>query len=131
MAHKPYDSIYVFSSDQQMEVQKIYQKYSRPGESRQAQTEEEAKLAQLRRLDRSVTSAGVIAALLTGTCGAVVHGIGITLIQGDTMFALGTGIAILGLMLFLAAYPVYCVAVKRKRRKVEAQILKLCKELMK
>lgn len=124
-----YNATYVFSTDQQEEVKKIYQKYS--SRERKPLSEEEEKMEQLRRLDRSVTRAGTNAALLTGTCGAVVHGIGIALVQGVTMFVLGTGIAIVGLMLFLASYPAYCFVVKKKRRKVEAQILKLCKELMK
>ena len=93
--------------------------------------EEEEKLAELRKLDNSVTRSGTIAALLTGLCGATLHGMGTTLTQDETMFVLGTVIAIAGLAILLASYPIYCFAVKKQRRKVESQILKLCDELMK
>lgn len=123
-----YNATYVFSTEQQ-EVKRIYQKYS--SWERKPLSEEEEKMAQLRRLDRSVTRAGTIAAILTGIGGAAVHGIGIAMVQGAAMFALGTVVAIVGLALFLVSYPVFCAVEKKRRRKVEVQILKLCKELMK
>lgn len=126
-----YDAAYVFSSDQQEEVRKIYQKYSVREGGRRSLSGEEEKMERLRRLDRSVTRAGNAAALVTGLCGAVIHGGGIALVRGETMFALGTAVAIAGLVLFLASYPVYGLAVKKQRRRVETQILKLCEELMK
>lgn len=126
-----YDSIYVFSAEQQEEIKKIYQRYLLPEEKRKRPQEEEEMLAQLRKLDNSVTKAGTIAALLNGLCGAVLHGAGTTLIQNETMFALGTVIAMAGLAIFLASYPVYCFVAKKQRRKVESQILILCDELMK
>lgn len=126
-----YDSTYVFSSDQQAEVQKIYQKYSPQKEDKKVRSEEEEKMERLRKLDKSVTRAGTFAGVWAGLCGAIIHGIGIALIQGETLFALGTVIAIIGLALFLAAYPICSFAAKKQRCKVEAQILELCKELMK
>lgn len=133
MEHKggTYDSTYVFSTDRQEEVKKIYQKYSLQTGSKKTPSEEDEKMELLRKLDKSVTRAGAIAAILTGICGAVVHGIGTALIQEETMFALGTVIAIAGLLLFLVSYPIFCIVVKKRRQKVEAQILALCKELMK
>ncbi|MGN0802055.1 MAG: hypothetical protein ACI4MF_05605 [Candidatus Faecivicinus sp.] len=53
------------------------------------------------------------------------------MIQSETTFALGTAIAILGLALFLAVHPVYNRVCKMQRRRVEARILQLCRELMK
>lgn len=126
-----YDSTYVFSADQQEEVKKIYRKYATPEQKKQTSSEEDGKMELLRKLDRSVTTPGIIAALLTGICGAAIHGIGMAWIQGGTMFAPGTVIAIVGLLLFLVSYPVYGIVVKKRRRKVEAQILTLCRELMK
>lgn len=128
---RPYDSTYVFSADQQEEVKRIYEKYAPREEGGKVLSEEEEKMEQLRKLDRSVTKAGRFAALATGLGGGVVHGIGTAMIQGETMFVPGTVIAIVGVALFLAAYPVYSFAAKKQRRRVEAQILKLCRELMK
>ncbi|MGN0203598.1 MAG: hypothetical protein ACI4BB_03570 [Coprococcus sp.] len=126
-----YDSTYVFSTDQQEEVKKIYQKYLPLEKGKNALSEEEEKMEKLRKLDKSVTRAGTMASLITGIGGALVHSIGITLVQSRSMFALGTVIAIIGLIFFLVSYPVYCFVVKKQRRRVEAQILKLCDELMK
>lgn len=126
-----YDSTYVFSSDQQEEVKKIYQKYAPREAGKKMLSEEEEKMERLRKLDRSVTRAGAIAALASGLCGGVIHGIGTALIQDETTFALGTVIAVIGLALFLASYPACCFAGKKQRSKVEAEIRKLCKELMK
>ena len=126
-----YDSTYVFSAERQEEVRKIYQKYAPRKGSAKPPSGEEEKMEQLRRLDRSVTRAGSAAALLTGLCGAVIHGVGTSLIRGETTFLPGTALALAGLALFLAAYPVYCFVVKKQRRRVEAQILTLCRELMK
>lgn len=133
MEHKgeSYDSTYVFSSDQQLEVRKIYQKYSSSRENIQAPSEEEEKMMRLRKLDRSVAKCGNFAASGAGFGGALIHGIGTALIQNETMFMPGTVIAIAGLLLFLSTYPIYSYAVKKRRRKVEAQILILCRELMK
>lgn len=133
MEHKggTYDSTYVFSSDQQIEVRKIYQKYSSLGENKQAPSEEEEKMMRLCKLDRSVTQCGNFAAFGASIGGAMIHGTGTALIQNETMFTLGTVFVIAGLALFLSTYPIYSYAVKKRRRKVEAQILKLCKELMK
>lgn len=126
-----YDSIYVFSAEQQEEIKRIYRKYLPPDEKRKKPPEEEEKLTQLRKLDNSVTKAGTITALLNGLCGAVLHGAGTTLIRDETMFAPGTAIAMAGLAIFLASYPVYCFVAKKQRRRVESQILTLCDELMK
>lgn len=133
MEHKrgTYDSAYVFSTDRQEEVRKICQKYSPRDGNGKALSEEDGKMERLRRLDRSVARSGTLAALLTGACGAVIHGLGTVLIRNEATFAPGTALALAGLALFLAAYPVYCAAAKKQRRRVEAEILKLCKELMK
>lgn len=124
-----YDSTYVFSADRQEEVKAIYQKYA--SAKKKPRSAEDEKMEQLRHLDRSVAQRGTIAALLTTVCGAVTHACGIAMMESETMFAPGTVIAILGLAVFLGSYPAYCLAAGRQRRRVEAQILQLCRELMK
>lgn len=132
MKHKTetYTSTYVFSAVQQEEVKQIYQKYQPPEEGKLSSAEDE-KMKCLRRLDKSVNRYGAAAALLTGSLGAVIHGIGISLIQRADIFVLGTIIAVVGVVLILFVYPVYRYAAKRRRKKIKPEILKLCKELMK
>lgn len=126
-----YDSTYIFSAEQQEEVKKIQQKYSSPDQNKKDLSAEEEKMERLRKLDKSVTNCGTIAALIDGAIGAIVHGIGIALVQRKDIFMLGSVIAVGGLTLFLLAYPVYSYVAKRQRQRVEPEILKLCKELLK
>ncbi|MGM9608338.1 MAG: hypothetical protein ACI3XJ_12620 [Oscillospiraceae bacterium] len=126
-----YDSTYVFSAEQQKEVKEIYQRYLPQEEGKGTPSAEEEKLERLRKLDHSVTRYASTAALLDGVIGAAVHGAGISLVQGKDLFVSGTVIAVVGLILFLLAYPIYSCAAKKRRRKVEAEIIKLCEELMK
>lgn len=126
-----YTSTYVFSAEQQREVKQIYQRYLPQEKGKRTPSAEDEKLERLRRLDRSVTKYGAVAALLDGAIGAAVHGTGISLVQGKDLFVPGSAIAVVGLVLFLLAYPVYSYAAKKRRQKVEPEILKLCKELMK
>lgn len=56
-----FDSTYVFSSEQQQEVKKLYQKYVSQTDISPSPTEKE-KLTHLRTLDRSVTRFGLLAA---------------------------------------------------------------------
>lgn len=124
-------STYVFSARRQEEVKKLYEKYAPPEQNRQAPSEEEEKLERLRRLDQSVTRRGAAAAAVAGGLGAAAHAGGIILIQGEDTFVLGTVVALVGLVLFLLTYPACCLAAKRQRNRVEPEILKLCKELLK
>ena len=126
-----FDSTYVFSSEQQREVKKPYQKYvSQAGTSTTPLTEEE-KMTYLRTLDRSVTRAGLFAALITVLIGAVVHASGIVIAQYEIFFMQGAVLAAAGLVMLLFSYPAYTHAVKWKREGVMPEIIRLCTELLK
>ena len=89
---------YQYSAKQQEEVRQIRQKYL---------PREEDPMEQLRRLDRSASRPGTIAALAVGILSALVLGVGMccTMVWGDTLFLPGVFIGIAGLAGIAAAYP--------------------------
>ena len=123
---------FTYSAKEQAEVKKIRAKYAAP-------TTQEDKMTQLRRLDASVYSKATTAALVIGVIGALVMGLGMSLVMTDIGAALGTilamivGIAIgvIGIVLICLAYPVYNRTLKKEREKIAPEILRLTDELMK
>ncbi len=123
---------YTYSAKEQAEIQKIRNKYSTP-------VEHEDKMAQLRRLDASVYSKATTAALVIGIIGALIMGLGMSLVMTDIGAALGTVLAmiigisvgVIGIILVCLAYPIYNRTLKKEREKIAPEILRLTDELMK
>ena len=123
---------FTYSAKEQEEIKKIRNKYTVPEET-------EDKMAQLRRLDASVYSKATTAALVIGILGALVMGLGMSLVMTDIGAALGTilamivgvGIGVIGIVLICLAYPMYTHTLKKEREKIAPEILRLTDELMK
>ena len=123
---------FTYSAKEQEEIKKIRNKYTAPEET-------EDKMAQLRRLDASVYSKATTAALVIGIIGALVMGLGMSLVMTDIGAALGTilamivgvGIGVIGIVLVCLAYPMYTRTLKKEREKIAPEILRLTDELMK
>ena len=125
---------YTYSAKEQSEIKRIREKYTAP-------TEEEDKMARLRRLDASVTEAAQIVSLIFGVIGALILGLGMSLCMTDlgSFFGLpetaalivGIAIGIVGGILAALAYPTYNAIVKKRRQKLAPEILRLTDELMK
>ncbi len=123
---------YTYSAKQQEEIKAIRKKYAAPEET-------EDKMAQLRRLDASVYSKASTVALAVGIVGALIMGIGMSLVMIDIGAGLGTvlamvigiGIGIIGIVLVCLAYPIYNRTLKKEREKIAPEILRLTDELMK
>lgn len=123
---------YTYSAKEQAEIKKICQKY---------QSQEEDSMLRLRKLDASVTSKATVIALGLGVAGALMLGTGMSLIMTDLSVLLGmagltnmiVGIfaGVLGIVLIALAYPAYCKVLKRERKKIAPEILRLADELMK
>ena len=123
---------YTYSAKEQEEIKAIRKKY--------AVTEEaEDKMAQLRRLDAAVTQKATTVSLVFGIIGALIMGIGMSLVMTDIGNILGTtlalivgiGIGIIGIVLVCMAYPIYNRTLKKEREKIALEILRLTDELMK
>jgi len=123
---------YTYSAKEQEEIRRIRKKYAAPDE-------EEDKMAQLRRLDASVYSKATTVALVVGVIGALVMGLGMSLVMTDIGAALGTvlamaigiGIGAVGIILVCLAYPLYNRTLKKEREKIAPEILRLTDALMK
>ena len=125
---------YTYSAREQAELKHIRDKYTAP-------TEEEDKMARLRRLDASVTNTAQAVALVFGIIGALILGFGMSLCMTDLGDILGShkdmamviGIltGVVGGILASLAYPIYHAIVRAKRKKIAPEILRLTDELMK
>ena len=123
---------YIYSAKEQQELKKIRAKYA---------PQEENKMQRLRRLDRRVSQKAEIVALSLGIIGALILGTGMSLAMTDigTIIGLSEGMAMLvgvvigivGVVLVCAAYPIYNHIVKKERKKIAPEIIRLTDELMK
>lgn len=115
---------YQYSAKQQEEVRQIRQKYL---------PREEDPMEQLRRLDRSASRPGTIAALAVGILSALVLDVGMccTMVWGDTLFLPGVFIGIAGLAGIAAAYPLYTHITRKRREALAPEILRLTSALLK
>ena len=123
---------YTYSAPQQEEINAIRNKYI---------SKEEDKMEQLRRLDKSVNQKGTIVSIILGILGSLILGTGMSLIMSDfgSLFHLyGTDAAVVGgiigltgISLMACAYPVYCSLVKKEKKRVAPEILRLTEELLK
>lgn len=126
--------VYNYSAKEQAEVKRIREKYTSAPKA-------EDKMAYLRKLDASVTRTAQIVALIFGIVGAIILGLGMSIIMtdlsefmglsNDMAMIVGIIIGIFGGALASIAYPIYNVIVKRKRKKIAPEIIRLTDELMK
>ncbi len=125
---------YTYSAAQQKEVEAIRKKYV---EDTVPKTED--KMEQLRRLDASVTNKAATIALTLGIISALIMGSGMSLIMTDladkigmtSPIVFGVIIGVVGMAGIISAYPLYQSVLKRGRKKIAPQILKLTEELSK
>ena len=125
---------YTYSAKEQTEIQNIRKKY-------ETTTEQEDKMAQLRRLDASVSSKATTVALVVGIVGALIMGLGMSLamsdlseilsIHQDVGMLLGIIIGVVGIVPVCLDYPLYNRTLKKEREKIAPEILRLSDELMK
>ena len=125
---------YTYSAREQAELKRIRDKYT-------ASTEDEDKMARLRRLDAGVTQTAQVVALVFGVIGTLILGLGMSLIMTDfaemiglrepMAMAIGIPVGCVGCILASLAYPIYNAIVKAKRKKLAPEIICLTDELMK
>ncbi len=125
---------YTYSAKEQAELKRIRDKYTTP-------TEDEDKMARLRRLDASVTNTAQAVALVFGIIGALILGLGMSLCMTDLgeilgsykdmAMVIGIIVGVVGGILASLAYPIYNAIVKAKRKKIAPEIIRLTDELMK
>lgn len=117
---------YTYSAKEQEDLRNIRNKYL-PKE------QNENKMEQLRRLDRSTTRKGTIISIALGVIGCLLLGVGMccTMVWMENLFIPGVIIGIIGIAAVAVAYPIYTHITKKEREKIAPQILKLADELSK
>ena len=124
---------YTYSAKQQEEIKKIRNKYMSSHEAVD-------KMTRLRKLDQSVTSKATTKALIIGIIGALIMGLGMSLVMTELgeilgcyrFFAILIGVIIgmAGMILICCAYPVYTHTLTKEREKIAPEIIRLTDELM-
>ena len=119
---------YTYSAQQKQEIEAIRKKYL---------PKEEDKMEQLRRLHAIPTQNAQSASIAIGILGALILGTGMSLCMTELGAALGHWamiigilVGILGLCLTALAYPLYNSVLKKERRRIAPEILRLTEELL-
>lgn len=113
---------YSYSAERQAEVEAIRKKYL-PKE------EQEDKMAELRKLDASVGTPGLIASLALGVVSALIFGVGMCCFLVWNLWALGAILCVVGVIGMLVAPWLYRKLVERQKEKIAPEILRLTEEL--
>ena len=117
--------VYNYSAKENAEVQAIRKKYI---------PREESKLEELKRLDYTVQSSGMVESLSAGIGGALIFGFGMCLAMqvvgsGIVLRILGVLVGGAGVVGMLVAYPVYRKVFEKTKEKHLPRILELTAEL--
>lgn len=125
---------YTYSAKEQEEIKAIRKKYSAP-------EKKEDKMTYLRRLDAGVTQKAAGAALAFGIVGTLILGFGMSLtmtefwkilgISESVYMLVGIIIGVAGIVLVGVAYPLYNSILKKERKKIAHEVIRLTDELMK
>ena len=120
---------YTYSAQRQQEVEEIRKAYL---------PKEEDKMEQLRRLHAIPTQKAQSVSIAVGVIGALILGTGMSLCMTDIGAMLGNLSLILGIMVGLAgivmvaaAYPTYNRVLKKEKKRIAPEILRLTDELLK
>jgi len=123
---------FTYSAKEQDEIKKIRQKYM---------VQEEDGMQRLRKLDAQATGKATVASLVLGIVGALLMGIGMSLIMTELAGILGmtymgsiiVGVVcgVVGMILVALAYPVYKKVLMSERDKIAPEVLRLSEELLK
>lgn len=115
---------YTYSSREQAEIRRIRSKYApRP----------ETSLEALRRLDAAATRKACITSLIIGVTGTLIMGTGMSccMVWGGSWFLPGVIIGVAGMAMAALAYPVYTGTLKKERKRIAPEIIRLSDELLK
>ena len=119
---------YTYSSAQRQEIQAIRKKYL---------PKEEDKMEQLRRLHSIPTQKAQAASIAIGVLGALILGTGMSICMtelgaalGHLAMVIGILVGVLGLIFVALAYPIYNSVLRKERRRIAPEILRLSEELL-
>lgn len=114
---------YIYSAEQQAEIEKIRNKYM---------PKQEDKMEQLRKLDASVTKKGTIICVSLGVLGLLMFGgaLSMILVVGNSLLLPGVLLGVFGIVLMVMAYPIFSKVTEKERERIAPKILALTEELL-
>ena len=119
---------YTYCAQRQQEVEEIRKKYL---------PKEEDKMEQLRSLHRIPTQKAQAASIAIGVLGTLILGTGMSLCMtelgaalGHLAMVVGILVGIFGLIMIALAYPLYNFVLRKERRRIAPEILRLSEELL-
>lgn len=120
---------YTYCAERQQEIESIRKKYL---------PKEEDKMEQLRRLHSIPTQKAQAASIAVGVLGALILGTGMSLCMTELgaaleHFAMVIGVlaGLIGLIMVALAYPLFNYVLKKERKRIAPEILRLSEELLK
>ena len=115
---------YSYSAKEQEEILRLRQKYL---------PKDENKMDILRRMDTTVYQKATMTSIITGITGCLLLGIGMSccLVWAGIYFLPGIILGLIGIAVLSLAYPIYCRVLKKERKKIAPEILRLTEELLK
>ncbi|MDE6500969.1 MAG: hypothetical protein K2L10_02655 [Ruminococcus sp.] len=111
---------YTYSAQKQEEIESIRRKYL---------PQEEDKMEKLRRLDKSVEQKATIISIIVGIVGTLIMGFGMCMCIEWSEYISGIIIGITGIVVIVTAYPIYQYVLKKQRKKITPEILRLTDEI--
>lgn len=118
-----------YSAKMREEIDSIRKKYV---------PKEEEKMERLRMLDAKAGKKATAVSVAVGTVGALIMGIGMSLIMSDfgeflgsLALPIGIPVGVIGIVTIALAYPIYDRTLKKERQKNAPEIIRLSDELLK
>lgn len=97
---------------------------------RQYLDQEQNKMEQFKKFHDKVKAPGKIVASIIGTVGALVMGGGMSMIMVNEVLNTGLALSIPGMLLALAAFPIYSIITNKRKKKYAAEIIRLSEEIV-
>ncbi|MBQ9743803.1 MAG: hypothetical protein IJW19_01620 [Clostridia bacterium] len=96
----------------------------------EAKSDKQIKLDRIRKLDNFVRNFSMTLSLIVGVMGALIFGLGMSMILVWDIMIFGIVVCIIGAAPMVAAYPVYLITLKNNKEKYGEEILRLSEELL-
>ena len=94
------------------------------------ESNEENKLARLKKLHSGVIGRATVVSLIFGVVGLLIFGLGMSLVLEFQMTVVGIILSMVGVVPIILAYPIYNVIMNRGKKKYGEEILRLSEELL-
>lgn len=111
------------SQEERKEIDSIRRQYA-------PQEKTETKMEKLRRLDALVKNTAIIWSLCLGVVGALIFGLGLTMVLEWSVWLWGIALMIIGSVPMAIAYPVYKAVLQKYKNRYGEEILRLSEELL-